>query len=1132
MLYPLIGTSGTGKTTFIVEKIKELVALGEKVLLLVPEQFSFEMERKVLLEVGTKSVGLVEVKSFSHFCRKVYMEFGGGAGEKISDAAKVMLMHIALSAVRDKLEYYGRASAKSGFAASALQIIEQFKNGGIMPSDLRKFSEFSDDERLREKTAEIFEIYSVYQAYLEGDFVDEREDLARCVEILRGKNYFKDTNIILDSYRDFMPIEREMISVMMDSCKDIYFSILAPDLSLKNEKDNGILNIVKENALKIISLAKNKNISVASPQYFTEAYRFKTEDLKWLSEQLTKFKFSKYEGEDRSISVYRAADPYEELHYVAAQIASLVREEGYHYKDFTIIARSLENYQTMIEPLFKRYQIPLFWDNRVDIRHISLIRAILEALECIKSNFETNHVLALAKSPIMGLDYTAVLELENYCYTWNIRKDLWFADWKNNPRGISSSFSEKEKEQLQNIKNTAQFIINPLLRLKENLKNADGLKFASAIYAFLQEIQAKDNLQNAFSTENLLYEEILQQNNEAWNVLMDLLDVMANLLKGHILPTEQLIELFEMGIQVCDYGEIPNTLDQVSIGTADRIRPNQPKVVFVIGFNRGEFPPKVAEQPFFSDSEREILLEAGIQIGPTVLRQSSYEQMYIYSALTAPSEKLFLTYHLSLGNGSETSPAPLLLDLISNLGDEIVSTREDLGDLFFAANELTVFDTLCRYFRNDNSIISALYQQVKQTEQGQKISKIEKLLNKEDFIIQNQDLARQLFGTYMRLSPTNVNKYFSCPFSYFCYTGLHLRARKKADYSSIEAGNLLHHLLAQMIIRYGGKGLKDLSLQDLERESGEIVDKYLEDCIGDPSKLQKRSQYLFKSIAHKASFILKQLGDEFSQSQFEPLFCELEISKGSVVPPVVFKTEDGIKLSIEGIVDRVDVMDKNGRNYARVIDYKSREHKFSFTEMYYGLKLQMLLYLLSICENGSGKLKNAVPAGVLYFPAHNASFKVQRDADNSEIKLQRRKHYKMTGLVLEDEDCIFGMEEPILKKAKKADDEQKMVLGEYIPVKSTANGWHATQSKLANEQQMKLIFKHIRQLMTDMAQNLSQGKIEAFPKGTKSEQPCTFCEFKNICQHQENDKKFIFSSMKKDKCFDELEKLYNDEEVF
>ncbi len=1139
MLYPLIGASGTGKTSYIIERIRELCQAGEQVLLLVPEQFSFEMERRILLEVGAQSVGHVEVKSFSHFCRKVFMEYGGAAGERISDAARRMLMQISLDEIRDQLEQYGRAAARSGFAASALQLVDQFKNAGVQADDLQNFAALCGEERLSRKCDELYQIYAVYQAHLEQGFVDEREDLARAVELLRGKNYFENLHVFLDSFRDFTPIEREMISVIMDSCKGIYLSILSKNLEIKGKNteqlESDVFKIVKENALHIISEAKQHNFPVAAPQRFPNAHRYQSEDLRWLAEMLTQLQPEAYDGPCKDLKIYQAADPYEELRYTAAQIVRLIKNEGYHYRDFTIIVRSLEKYQTPMEQLFRRYDIPLFWDARMDIRHVALIRGLLSALDAVAEGYSTEHILAFAKSPLMALDSTAVLELENYCYTWNIKKEQWLRPFEANPRGISPVFKEEDREELARINAAAETVMAPLRRLKEHLEAADGLAFAAAVYAFLNGIDARANLAAAFGREDLHYADILQQNSEAWDILMDLLDTMANILRDHVLPLDQLLELFRSALQTCDFGSIPNTLDQVSVGTADRIRPNEPKVVFVLGMNQGEFPPQLTEQPFFTDGERETLLASGIQIGPTIIRQNDYEQLYLYSALTAASHKLYLSYHMTLSDGSECAPSALLQSILTLTDRRPLIRREQLGDLFFAVNDSTAFECLCSNYHQDNPLLSALDEHIRSSREARRLEQVESVLAREDFALDDQRLARELFGTIMRLSPTTVNKYFSCPFSYFCYSGLHLRSRKRADYSALEAGNLLHHLLAEMVERHGGKGLSQLTLTQMEAESQTIVDKYLEEVVGGSQQLRQRSRYLFRNLAHRATFILKQLAEEFAQSEFEPLYCELPIRQGSKVPPVVFETEEGIQLSIEGIVDRVDVMEKKGRRYARVIDYKSGGQSFSFTEMYNGLKLQMLLYLLSICENGSGKLKDAVPAGVLYFPATDAALSVDRNSSDESIKTERRKHYKMKGLVLEDEDCIFGMEQPQIKvkKGKKGepDTEQKLAQGNYIPAVSTSSGgWHATRSTLANEAQMKLMFKHIRHLMTDMAQNLGEGNIPAIPKGSKSQKPCDYCEFRAICQHQDGDKQDILTTLKKEECFSKMEEKYNDEE--
>lgn len=1133
MLKLIVGPSGSGKTTYMMAELRRLWQAGGQVLLLVPEQFSFQMERRVLLELGGKAQGQVLVKSFSHLCRWVYQQYGGGAGQPISEAARLILLSLTLDDLGSSLKEYGRAAKKPGFAPALLQLFDQCKNAGVSPQDLADFSQEEPGERLREKTLELSQLYETYQAYVSRSFVDERDDLARCIQLLQGKNAFKDWTVLVDSFRDLTPMEQKMLDVMLESCKGMELSILSNNLEItgknENQNENNSFNIVKENALHIISLAKQRQRPVAAPIKLKEAPRYKKPQLAWLAENLTKLSPKAYEGPQGGVHVYRGADPYDELRFAAAQISHLVKTEGLRYRDFTIIVRDMEQYETSVDALFRQHEIPLFRDRRREIRSVALIRGVQEALEAVRCNFATEHMLALAKSPLLGLDSTTVLELENYCRVWRIQRQQWLSPFEGNPDGLSARPDPEQAQRLERLNACAAALREPLLHLKEALQEADGLAFAQGIYGYLEEIGAREKLRQAFGREDLLYEKLLQENSEAWDLLMDLLDTLAQLLKGRVLPLEQLCELFRLGVEASDFGTIPNTLDQVTIGSADRIRPNEPKIVFVLGMNEGEFPPQLTEQPFFTGSERQALLEKGLALGPTIPRQSDYEELYAYSALTAASQGLYLCYH-QLNQKGEAAQPSLRLRQILSLSGVREQSRQSLGEGFFAVNGPSAFMAYCRESAQHSAAGTALRQVLEEEGWSPRLRQVEQALEQRPFALEDKNLAWELFGPVLHLTSTNVDQYFSCPFAYFCYSGLHLREPRRADYSALEAGNLLHHLLAQMVSRHGGKGLGELSFEQLEQESAQLVEDYLRDCAGDPEKLRQRSQYLFRSLSRRAAYLLRQLGEEFQQSQFEPLYCELPIRPGSLVPPVQFGSPSGLRISIEGIVDRVDVMEAQGRRYARVVDYKSGGQTFSFGEMVRGLKLQMLLYLLSICQNGQGPLEGAVPAGVLYFPAKEASVSVPPGTSSQEVAQLRRKQYRMTGLVLEDDVCIQGMERPQLVPGKGKNAEPRpMIKGTYIPVESTAKGYHA-RSKLVTEGEMGEIFRHIRRLMGQMAEELSQGEIPASPQGTKSRPPCTYCAYRSICRRQEEAPAQELESLKREDAFALLSQLDQQED--
>lgn len=100
---PILGRAGSGKTTAVLEQIAQVARRGEKAMLLVPEQFSFEMEKAIFGMLEPAAADRVEVYSFTRLCHRLFLEYGGLAGENLSDAARVVLMSLALEQAQDRL---------------------------------------------------------------------------------------------------------------------------------------------------------------------------------------------------------------------------------------------------------------------------------------------------------------------------------------------------------------------------------------------------------------------------------------------------------------------------------------------------------------------------------------------------------------------------------------------------------------------------------------------------------------------------------------------------------------------------------------------------------------------------------------------------------------------------------------------------------------------------------------------------------------------------------------------------------------------------------------------------------------------------------------------------------------------
>ena len=1104
----ILGRAGSGKTTAVLQKIAQAAGEKKRVLLIVPEQFSFEMEKAVarLVPNGAQQV---EVYSFTRLCHKIFADCGGMAGEVVTEPAKQILMSLTLGQVRDQLELYSRQAKNPAFVGTMLRQIDEFKNAGVLPDQLRLFSRQTGLPQLAQKTKEMSRIYESYQALLESQFQDEKDWIMRCCALLEGRGYFRDCVIFVDSFMTFMAGEKKLLQLMLAECERMEVSLpldALPEMDDGQPLSDGTFSVARETFLQMLGWAKDQQIPYDCPDPLPQSPRFQNEALRFLEKNVTTISPPSFAGENSGVILTRAANPYEEVRCIAAQIIQLVRREGVRYSQIAVIARDIDPYLTAIEDLFPKYDIPCFFDRREDVQTIPVFSLLFSALDALHTNFDTQHVLALGKNPLMGLAETQVALLENYCFLWGVDHKLWLSEegFANHPRGLVEDFSEEDRQQLELIRQTAQAIVEPLQQLKESLPDhCTGKQFAQALYTFLLSTGARQRLEQMAHEQTLSAQEqwVLHLNQSAWEVLIDLLDVFAHVLRDIPLPPAQLRELFVMASLSSDIGSIPNTLDQVSIGSADRMRPNQPKISFVMGLNLGEFPPQLSENGLFSETERDRLQESGIQLNPSVIKLSDYEKYYLYSALSSPSDRLYLSCHSAKLSGEATPDSPVLAKIL-RMFPGCARSAEELPEEFYIANDQTAFETLCRNIRKDTPFTASLIAYVRQTPYAARLEQVLAMVRSGGFYIRDREISRMLFGNRMRLSPSRVERYFTCPFAYFCAGGLNLQPRRKVEISPMQSGTIIHFVLQRMVSAHGGKGLGELSQEQMQQQVQQLLHEFLAERVSRAEALSKRFHYLFERLSITLTRLLMQLAREFAQSEFEPARFELPIRQGGEVAPLELSLPDGTRVSVEGIVDRVDLMEKDGRKYVRVVDYKSGSKAFRLDDVYYGLNLQMLIYLFSIWKNGKGELADCLPAGVLYLPAKDHIISTSREASDEQVEREHQKRYKMSGLVLEDPTCVAGMEEK--------------VAGVFIPVKTKSDGSFDARSSLATLEQMGRIQRHIELVLTEMAQNLQDGQIDATPSVGLGYEPCQYCDYKPICQHQQQDRQHKLTEMGKE----------------
>ncbi|MBC8569246.1 PD-(D/E)XK nuclease family protein [Zongyangia hominis] len=1111
MLYLIMGPSGTGKTSFLLHKAEEFSRGGKRVFLIVPEQYSFETEKAVsaFLSGGGEKV---EAVSFSRLSNLIFREFGGLSGDTLSDSGRTMLMSMVLDEVGETLSVYDRHAKSVPFASKALAMLDEFKNSALSPETVASLSEELSDGPIGEKLGDLSLIYSTYEAMLQKGRHDARDDLMRALALVRDTGFFAGAVVMLDGFFSFPKAELLLIACALQEAEEVYVSLCCDGLGASQAR---AFDVGRDTARKLLRIARENGAAAAPPVLLTEPYRFQAATLSHVAGQIPYAACGKTKINDGSVLVAQAGSRYEEVRFVAASIRRMVREEGLRYRDMVVIARSVEDYQTALEDVFARYGIPCFMDERIEVQHMPLMTLVTSLVDVARSNFSTEDILRHLKTGLLDLDPDAIYLLEGYCGLWGVDRAGWTRPFQQNPAGMKTRMEEEDKARLEELEAWRQAVMEPLAAFKDQVRGSlDGERFARAIFDYLEQTGVPGRIENLSAQYERAGEKARADELYAcWDLLMGLLEQFSAVLGRRTLGLKRLGELLSLAVADSDLGHIPQTLDQVTVGAADRIRPSGPKVTVILGANEGSFPLSVPPQSLISQSERLKINRLGEQVFETLEDRFYKEFTYIYTAVTSPSHKLMVTYPTQDTDGKPLFPAPFVSQLcamVEGLRPVEVGT---LSPEMLVENEASAMDTLAEHLREDTALTASLAQVVERREPLQ-VQNLFAIAENRPYLLEDEETARKLLGHRLRLSPSRLERFYRCPFQYFCRDMLRLEPKKRAEFSPVQSGTLIHYVLEQMVSAHGARGLKNLSRAQLREESEGLLREYLHTVFGE--EIPKRMQYLFLRLSDTLVRLLRQLSREFAQSAFEPADFELPISEHSENKPVELVSKTGERVLVEGVVDRVDIADIRGRKYVRVVDYKSGVKQFSLSDVAHGLNMQMLIYLFSLWENGAGKYKDCYPAGVLYLPAKSEIIAADRHVSDEEMEAEHQKTMKMNGLILEDEAVVEAMEED--------------VRGVFIPAKKKKDGSFDKASSLASLARFGKLSRYVDDQITAMADALRGGKIQASPTEDNGLNACAFCDYQAVCKHEREDGRRSLAAVDKDQFYSALDERYGEGE--
>lgn len=996
------------------------------------------------------------------------MKFGGINKTNLSKTGRTMLVEYILEKNKKDLNFLG----KSGDAGLVLRTITELKKHNINIDMLKDQAENTENQYLKLKLQDIITIYTRYQENIVDNYIDEDDILTLLADKISSSNMFDDSIIYIDEFAGFTEQEYMIIEELLKKDTTINITICTDDLKCEKEPAEDVFYPNKQVIKKLEKHCKNAGAKIEEEINLSEALRFKNKELKHLEQNIYSPMYKIYNENVEHIHLGLYSNPYAEVENLAKTITKLVRDKNIRFKDISILTKNIEDYTSVISGVFSKFDIPVFIDTGKQLSDNILVKYVLAIFEVFAKNWSYDSVISYIKSGFVDIEKDKIYELENYCRKWGIKGNKWYKeDWKYDCLSV-------DLETLNMLRNK---IVTPLIDFKKKLEGRKSAKeITTKLYEFLEENNIRQKLEEKL--KELCAEDKLKYANEyisSFNILMDILDEINLVFGSQNMTFEDYRKILKSGLEVSQLGEIPQVIDEVTIGDVERSRSHKIHTLFILGLNDGVFPNTNITEGFLNDSDREYLKQNGIELAKGSLESIYDDEFNIYKAFTTAENDIYLSYVSSDKEGKGLRASTLLTKI-----KKIFPGLKEESNVMHEKVEVTVpketFGELLANIRNykngeeiDDTWIAVYNWYMENEKWKSKLKKIIDTYNSERNPEKiSKDNIQRLYGNMLKTSVSRLEQYRKCPFSFHLKYGLKLKEKEDLKIKSIDTGSFMHDIIDTFFENV--KDVKNIEDEEIEKEVNKIIDEKLllskNYIFTSTPKFIVLTNRLKKVVTESIKYIVYQV----QNSEFNILANELEFTRkiGNV--------------EIKGKIDRLDEYSTENGKYIRIIDYKSSNKNIDLNELLSGTGIQLITYLGSMLEK-----EEAEPAGMLYFSLIDEVIEGSRNKTNEDIKEDLRKKFRMNGIILADVEIIKKMDKTLEKGASK-----------NIPVYIDSGGnISKSRSSAITKEEFTNLQKTAEKVINQIAKEILEGNIDIKPAYYKKNKTdtCKYCEYKSIC---------------------------------
>ena len=1097
MINFIFGNHESGKTSKILEMLAKDASEGISSLLIVPEQEAVQAERLTLQKLPASSQLSLEVLNFSRLYNRVCREYGGLSYSYITTPMKYISMWKSLREVSPLLtKYSSNAENDPAFVGTMLSTVMQLKSSGISIGELEHAAEecMASDSELSARLTDIIRIWGTYDIFVSDVYSDAADDLSKLCDILDEHNFFSDKNVYIDSFSSFTSIEHKVIEKIFAGAKNTTVSICLPYPSYNDISTESI-----EKSLKALKKSANK-WGGHTDIVLSDNSKNKIAPLSYLSNNLWRLDTASEQSDippaDGHIVAEICDSPYAEAEAVASHILELL-EDGARYRDIVIIARDAEKYRGILEPALSNAGINFFFSQKTDLCALAPVKFIMTAIRIKQYGWRKNDVISHIKTGLCSFTLRESDVFEEYINTWNISGARYTqGEWTMNPDGFSARISERGKAILATANDVRGRLCEPLENFFTELDMAKNMAdICHAVYRYAEKAEIREKCRQ------LAHRELSFGNKKTASELLGVYDTILKTLAdigealSDVAPSiDDFYTVLKLAFEQTEIGTIPTSIDEVTIGSASMLRSSYPKYVFVIGLCEGEFPQIVDTKGLLCSSDLLALERLGVELGDSADIRSSNELLFVKNAFSAPSERLYVSYHTSDLKGSKKTPS-LPFNRIFAIFPDVVKHKFVGSDLSYLAGSPTSAASHLRNitdYENRNAATLAISEHLPLV-----LSLSDSSVSTDECRI-NPDILREIIGDKIYVSPSSLERYVNCPFSYYASYVLALREPKVGRFAANHIGDFVHFVMEHLVKFMLPSDLNAPlpTHEEILQKMQETVDEYIKILDPDGILKSKRMEHLYKKLYRLSLLIIEATLKEFSDSDFRPAFFELKLDgKDGRPEPLELTLDNGARLVLRGYIDRVDLWKDGDDVFVRIVDYKTGSKQFNLSELDYGINIQMLLYLLCICSNPGARLRemtgldndsHPIPAGIVYLSSAMSKTQISSfDVTDEEIFDAAESKINRSGLILNDEKLI---------NAISHSHSKDILLGV-----THKDGVYSGKA-LVDINQLGGIFEELKQTLINIGNNVYSGIADCSPMTNFGQDPCHYCTAKQICR--------------------------------